>query len=69
MSGEIKTPVDWMQAAPVFEADGERGLVMTSPLVSTPLAKLPSYDSGPGRFKGAHYIKCISPAWCVEPGA
>lgn len=66
VSSEVKTPVDWMPMPFTFEAAGNGGLALCSPCLSTPVAKLPHYDRGPGRFTGNHYIKCPSPAWMHE---
>lgn len=33
-------------------AAGDAGLALSAPCVSTPVAKLPHYDRGPGRFTG-----------------
>ncbi|PSC68601.1 hypothetical protein C2E20_7774 [Micractinium conductrix] len=63
----IRTPLDWMQAAPTLEP-GEDGtsLALTTPCVSTPCIPLPAYDRGLGRFMGNHYVKAFSPAWMHE---
>lgn len=40
-------------AAAARRAEGERGLALVAPSVTTALAPLPAYDRGPGRFTGA----------------
>jgi hypothetical protein len=52
VSSEVKTPVDWMPMPFTFEPVGDGGLVLCAPCLSTPVAKLPHYDRGPGRFTG-----------------
>lgn len=67
----MRNPLEWVKAPPSLEAV-EGGIALQSPCISTPLGgSQPSQAHkapGPGgrRGLGAHYIKCVSPAWMHE---
>ncbi|KAL4855800.1 hypothetical protein ACK3TF_003573 [Chlorella vulgaris] len=71
MTPGMQSPLEWVKAPPSLEAV-EGGIALQSPCISTPLSgSQPSVvynGNGPGgrRGLGAHYIKCVSPAWMHE---
>ncbi len=66
-SGDLTSPVEWIRERPVQVADAQPGHVMVqSSYISTPSARMPSYETGTGVFVGNYYIKCMSPGWFAE---
>lgn len=66
LTGNPKGALGWIEAPIKYIGLSNGDAEVLSPAVTVQPKKCPSYDLGAGRFVGANYIKCLSPASCLE---